>query len=85
MARVARESGLGHVVSPVDVPGIARAIQLLFKRHSTATGPADEMLIQRFDARRQSEILGGIVSRLVPAPQTPLSPDYGEHRAVNVK
>jgi len=86
VARVARDSGLGHVVSPVDVPGIARAIRLMVERHGTATGPADDMLIRRFDARRQSEILSGIVSRLVvPATQTPLSPDYGEHRALNVK
>ena len=85
VARVARESGLGRVVSPADVPGIARAVQLLFRQNSKATGPADETLIQRFDARRQSEILGAILSRLVPAPQMPLSPDYGEHRALNVK
>jgi glycosyltransferase involved in cell wall biosynthesis len=80
VARVARESGLGHVVSPADVPGIARAIRLLFQRHGTATWP-DEHVIRQFDAHRQSEILGGIVSRLVQAPPA-LSPDY---RALNVK
>lgn len=75
VARVARDSGLGVVVGATDATGIAAALARLYVTHATGRAVAvDDGATYRFDARRQSEILGELVSTLYrPANAGPIA------------
>lgn len=86
VARVARESGLGIVVPAADAKSIAGALARLHVAHANGRASAvDEAATLRFDARRQSEILGELVSGLYHPTNAARSAVVREPREMGVK